>query len=101
MVTSPYDNFGAAGAGAVYLYNGTSGALISSLTGSHANDNVGSGGITQLTGNGNYVVKSSTWNNGATLKAGAVTWGSGITGVPGLVSAANSLIGSKAADTVG
>jgi len=100
-VTSPYDDFGALNAGAVYLYNGTSGALISTLTGSTANDNLGDSGITALTGNGNYVVRSSSWNNGATTTVGAVTWGNGSTGVSGLVSAANSLIGSKASDQVG
>ena len=60
VVATPNDSFGASKAGAVYLYNGTSGALISALTGSTANDQVGSGGgFTALTGNGNYVVGSS------------------------------------------
>ncbi len=57
-----------------------------SLVGSTANDQVGIGGVTALT-NGNYVVSSPHWDNGAATDAGAVTWGSGTTGVSGAVSA--------------
>jgi hypothetical protein len=46
--------------------------------------------------NGNYVVVSPFWNN----KAGAATWGNGSTGIIGLVSAVNSLVGSTG-DQVG
>ena len=56
--------------------------------------------MTALT-NGNYVVRSPDWNNGAATEAGAVTWGSGTTGVSGVVSAANSLVGSTVNDLVG
>jgi hypothetical protein len=45
VVTSPYDDAGETNAGAVYLFNGATGELISTLTGSHANDNVGLGGV--------------------------------------------------------
>jgi hypothetical protein len=41
IVTSPYDDAGGTDAGAVYLFNGTTGDLISTLTGAHANDHVG------------------------------------------------------------
>ena len=51
--------------------------------------------------NGNYVVRSPDWDNGAAADAGAVTWGSGTTGITGTVSAANSLVGSTAGDQVG
>jgi hypothetical protein len=51
----------------------------------------GSGDVTALS-TGNYVVGSPTWNNGA----GAATWGSGAGGLTGLVSAANSLLGTTA-----
>ena len=61
---------------------------------------VGSGGVTALT-NGNYVVSSSYWDNGAASSAGAVTWGSGTGGISGVVSSANSLVGSTANDQVG
>ena len=45
VVTDPGFNGGiGVNAGAVYLYNGSSGALISTLTGMTANDQVGSGG---------------------------------------------------------
>jgi len=100
VITSPFDNAGGADAGAVYLFNGATGALISTLRGSTVNDQVGSGGVTALT-NGNYVVRSPLWDNGAISGAGAVTWGSGNTGVSGVVSAANSLVGSTASDQVG
>jgi hypothetical protein len=100
VVTDPTDSFGAATAGAVYLFNGKTGALISALTGSHAADGVGTKFI-PLTGNGNFVINSATWDNGAIANAGAVTWGSGTTGVSGIVSAANSLVGSTANDQIG
>src|SRR4051794_33679971 len=41
VITSPFDDAGGTDAGAVYLFNGKNGALISTLTGSHANDRVG------------------------------------------------------------
>jgi hypothetical protein len=90
--------------GAVYLYNGATGALISTLTGSKANDQIGSNGgpnpVTILN-NGNYVVSSWIWDNGAIADAGAATFCSGATGCSGFVSASNSLVGSTASDRVG
>ncbi len=86
VVTSPFDNAGGTGAGAVYLFKGTTGALISTLIGSHAGDHIGSG-VTALN-NGNFVVTSPNWNS----NEGAVTWGSGTTGVSGSVSATDSLV---------
>ena len=68
--------------------------------GSTADDQVGAGGVTALS-NGNYVVRSPYWDNGAAADAGAVTWGNGTSGVTGAVSAANSLVGSTAGDQVG
>ncbi len=56
--------------------------------------------MTALT-NGNYVVSSPYWDNGAATDAGAVTWCSGTTGCTGAVSASNSLVGSTANDQVG
>src|SRR5690606_39927937 len=73
---------------------------INSLVGSNANDYVGNYGITALS-NGNYVVRSSSWDNGSATNAGAVTFGSGTSGVSGVVSASNSLVGSNANDNVG
>ena len=75
---------GNANAGAVYLFNGSTGALISTLTGGSANVFIGAVGIgsgrfaevTPLT-NGNFVVSST--NFGGTL--GAVTFVNGTTGL--------------------
>jgi len=94
-VSSAGDDLAANNAGAVYLFNTTTGALLAALTGSNANDSIGSDGITALT-NGNYVIASSNWLNGT----GAATWGNGNTGVSGIVSAANSLTGANAGDFV-
>ncbi len=85
--------------GAVYLYS-PAGVLISTLTGSNLNDNVGTGGITVLN-NGNFLVKSPFWDNGASMDAGAVTWINGNTGLSDTVSAANSLVGTHADDQIG
>jgi hypothetical protein len=101
VVTNPlYDSGGTADVGAVYLYNGATQALISTLTGSKANDTVGSGGVLLLA-NGNYLVFSPAWDNDGTQGAGAVTWGDGATGVSGVVSTTNSLVGSATDDWVG
>src|SRR5262249_27100514 len=80
--------------------NGATGALISTLLGSSAFNQVGSGGVTVLT-NGNYLVHSPRWDNGGLVDVGAVTWGNGTTGASGVVSSGNSLIGSTALDNVG
>jgi filamentous hemagglutinin family protein len=100
VLTDAQDSTVASRAGAVYLYNLQTGALISTLTGSAANDQVGGYGATALS-NGNFVVLSSNWANGAIASAGAVTWGNGSTGTSGVVSASNSLVGSTASDAVG
>lgn len=112
--------------GAVTWMNGATGALsdgtlfgvvsaANSLIGGTANDSVGSVGVTEVTDYQtfwNYVVLSSNWSNGVEAYAGAITWVNGATGelsnstvgVPvygGVISAANSLIGSTASDYVG
>jgi len=85
--------------GAVYLYS-RSGALISTLTGSTPGDQVGAGGITVLS-NGNFVISSRSWDNGGVVDAGAQTWVSGSTGLSGVVSASNSIVGSSSNDGPG
>ncbi|WP_417385744.1 hypothetical protein [Gimesia sp.] len=100
VITSPYDDAGGTDAGAVYLYNGVTGELISTLIGSSDYDHVGQDGVTALA-NGNFVVTSSAWDNGSVTDAGAVSFGNGITGVSGVVSEANSLIGSTESDFTG
>ena len=99
LVTDPGDDSVAANGGAFYLYNGITGALISTMTGSTANDEAGSA-VMVLT-NGNFVVRNYFWDNGAAIDAGAVTWGSGTSGVSGVVSASNSLVGSSSFDYIG
>ena len=100
VITSPYDDAGGTDAGAVYLFNGQTGSLISTLTGSADDDRVGNFGVTPLT-NGNYVVRSPYWSGNGFLILGAVTWGNGNTGISGVVSANNSLVGSTIYDHVG
>jgi len=100
VVTSPFDDAGGVDAGAVYLFNGSTGALISVLLGSTAGDQIGNSGVVTLT-NGNFVVISAIWDNGAVLNAGAVTWCNGTTGLNGGVTAANSLVGTTSSDQVG
>jgi len=91
--------------GAVTWANGTTGitgpvSASNSLVGSNTGDGIGGSGITALS-NGNYVVCSTGWANGAATAAGAVTWGNGTTGITGPVSAANSLVGTLHNDRVG
>jgi hypothetical protein len=100
VVADPSDSTTASGAGAVYLFNGQTGALISTLTGSQANDDIGDplgGGGVILLSNGNYLVSSPNWNG----TAGAVTWCNGSTGTSGVVGAANSLVGTNTGDYLG
>ncbi len=105
VVADPlYDAGATADVGAVYLYDGATGVLISMLTGSTAGDQVGWNGLTadvKVLSNGNYVIRSRYWDNGTAADAGAVTWGNATTGISGVVSAANSLVGSTAGDYVG
>jgi hypothetical protein len=70
-----------------------------SLIGSHANDQLGSGGVIQLD-NGRYVVTSPEWDRGGIANAGAATW-CGTFGCTGHISESNSLVGSTANDRVG
>ena len=89
-------------AGAVTSGNGTTGttgvvSAANSLVGASTDDFVGADGITVLA-DGNYVVTSRSWNNGAAADVGAVTWRSATSPITGVVSAANSTYGSKAND---
>jgi phosphodiesterase/alkaline phosphatase D-like protein len=86
--------------GAVYLFDGSSHALISQMTGSADNDMVGSGGVKVLL-DGSFVVTSSRWSNAGASQAGAVTWCSATLGCPVSVTAVNSLVGGAADDVVG
>jgi hypothetical protein len=99
VVTDPgYDEGATLDVGAVYLYSGTNFTPISVLKGSTASDRVGE--VIPLP-NGNFLVVTRTWDNGTAINAGAVTFVNGITGLSGVVSPANSLVGSTSNDVVG
>lgn len=101
VVADPaYDEGQLTDVGAVYLYDGATLAPISVLKGGTAFDRVGSGKIIVLA-NGNFVVPSTDWDNGAAQGAGAATFCSATTGCNGVVSAANSLVGTSPGDAVG
>jgi trimeric autotransporter adhesin len=92
-------------AGAVTWASGATGITgvvgpTNSLVGTSDRDRVGSDGVVLLP-NGNYLVSSRQWDDGPAADVGAVTWGSGATGITGVVSSANSLIGSTSKDDVG
>ncbi len=92
-------NMGAAiwGDGSIGLTGPVSSAT--GLSGSSANDFVGAG-IFALS-DGNYVVTSPFWTNAGTANAGAATWRNGAAPSSGTVSTANSLVGTRANDSVG
>lgn len=101
VVTDPgFDEGGVTDIGAVYLYNGLTHQIISTLKGSRSSDQVGQNGITILS-NGHYVIRSSNWDNGTVSNAGAVTWCSSSTGLNGVVSSSNSLVGGTTSDRIG
>lgn len=106
VVRSPiWDNGTASNAGAVTWGNGSTGSsgavsTANSLVGSNSDDQAGYGGVMALS-NGNYVVQSYLWSNGAATNAGAVTWGEGTVGVSGPITASNSLVGTASNDAVG
>lgn len=81
--------------GAVDLYDGKTFKRISRLTGSKADDKIGS--LVFPLRNGNYVVCSQDWSK----ETGAATWCSGTKGINGVISEANSLVGSQQGDRVG
>ncbi len=100
VVTDPGFSSNQQGVGAVRLYNGRTGELISTITGSTQNDNVGGGGVVVLS-TGDYVIASPNWNLTGIFHTGAVTFCNGSTGCSGIVSQSNSLTGTTANDQVG
>lgn len=104
VVAQGWDNGLAVDAGAVTWGSATSGvrgavSAANSLVGSTTSDLIGQN-FTVLP-NGNYIVVSSIWDNGAAVDAGAVIWGSAAGGVTGAVSAANALVGTQTQDRIG
>ena len=93
--------------GAITWADGTAGisgavSAANSLVGSHANDmiDIHSGRFSSFVNtlsNGNYLVTLLNWNG----RRGAVTWGDGTAGVSGIISDANSLVGTNSNDLVG
>src|SRR5690606_41027886 len=104
-----WDDGDVANVGAVTWCSGLGGShgevsRANSLTGSTAGDRVGDiypgPGVVELA-NGHYVVASPEWSNGTAQAAGAVTWASGEGASSGVVSPANSLVGTTAHHRVG
>ncbi len=93
VITSPgADINGISNCGAVYLFNGKTRELISTLYGTTIDDSVGSERVTALN-NGNYVVCSVNWDYDTQSDIGAVTWCDGTKGINGPISIDNSLVG--------
>jgi hypothetical protein len=112
--STQWDSDLASNVGAVTWADGNTGlagevSVVNSLVGTSNDDLVGDdvfvnnrseSGVVALS-NGNYVVVSYLWDDGATVDVGAVTWANGTTGRNGAVGSTNSLIGSSANDVVG
>ncbi len=104
VISSPnWHNGTTSDAGAVTWGNGNGGSKgvvsgANSIVGLHSGDFIGEK-VTALA-NGNYVIPSSNWSNGASAQLGAATWVDGSSAAHGVVSPSNSLIGSNAADQV-
>lgn len=90
---------GASAAGAVHHFR-PDGTRVATLRGDTSNDQVGSFGIIVLA-SGNYLVRSPGWDSDSAVNAGAVTFVRGDTGLDGVVSPANSLVGSSIDDRLG
>jgi hypothetical protein len=106
VLVTEWDNGAATDAGAIVFGNGTTGisgpiSASNALIGASTNDRVGDFGSIDLLTNGNWVARHPQFDAGAIVDAGAVTFGSATTGRFGVVSAANSLVGTSASDRVG
>lgn len=93
---------GILGAGALTWADGTrertgTYSIDNSLVGSRVRDSTI--GATALA-DGNYVGCTHAWDNGEQRDAGAVSWGSGLGGLVGEISPANSLVGTQRADNL-
>jgi hypothetical protein len=105
VVSSPsWDSAAAEDVGAQTFGLGSTGVVgtvspTNSLVGTRTGDRVGSAGVVSVPG-GDYVVISSLWDADGVTDAGAITLGSGMSGVGGPVSATNSIIGGSAQDFI-
>lgn len=101
VVTDPlFDEGGVVNIGAVYLFSGTTNAVIGVLKGTTLNDSIGSAGITVLA-NGNFLVRSPNWDNGGIHNAGAITWCNATQTVSATINSSNSLVGNSANEQLG
>ncbi|REJ76018.1 MAG: VCBS repeat-containing protein [Acidobacteria bacterium] len=86
--------------GAVHLFNGFTGALISTMTGSSQSDEIGGTDIYILP-NSNFVVATYSFDLSTRQDVGSVTLCSGTTGCPPIIEPLTSLVGGTAEDSIG
>jgi hypothetical protein len=110
FVTPYFDHQGVTDVGAVTWVDGSESAtrtisVESSLVGHMETQRVGAkpngwdSDVTVLR-DGNYVIVNEAWGAGGVTDFGAVTWGSGVSGVSGNITSSNSLVGTKKHDFV-
>ncbi len=98
VVSSPQDDLIATDAGAVYLFNPETGAILGTINGANTGDKFGFGALKSLS-NGNYVFGNIFADINGVVDAGTVILGNGTTGREiGRISGAssNDLFGSTA-----
>jgi filamentous hemagglutinin family protein len=95
IVSSPYDDLIAQNAGAVYLFNPNTGALLGSINGANAEDRFGRYAITTLPNN-NYVFANPDADIDGIVDAGTVILANGSTGAE-----INRISGANANDRFG
>jgi hypothetical protein len=95
VVTAPLDDTGNTNAGAVYLFDGTTQQVIASFFGDAVEDNLGSGGITELA-NGNFVISSPNDTNSGGTRSGSVKIVNGETGA----QIGSDIIGNRSTDLI-
>ncbi|MBP7624999.1 MAG: hypothetical protein KA763_13610, partial [Xanthomonadales bacterium] len=104
VATRNWDNGVVIDAGAVRWGNGNGGS-VGAISPGNAIVGTSAGDFTQPSfievGNGNYLVLTPSWNNGAATDAGAATWGDGSIGSSGPIGAGVSLVGVRTGDNVG
>ena len=96
VIASPFDDVGVSDAGSVMLVNGATGALIATIVGDTASDQLGYSFITALTNN-NFVIASENDNVGGITDAGSVMLINGATGA----QIGSTLAGDTASDRLG
>ena len=108
FVTPHFDHQGVTDAGAVTWVDGSESAtrtisVEGSLVGHMETQRVGAqsnGSDSHVTvlRDGNYVIVNEAWGAAGVTGLGAVTWGSGVSGVSGNITSSNSLVGTKKHD---